>query len=506
MLSPKLNWYPVCLTQVLQLSERFLRMKMLYWCRLACVVLVLEAFSVCLWANPKFSPVFGDHMVLQQDQEIRVWGSADPDELVTITIDRSSSTIIADKEGRWRGSLPSLRAGGPFELQVAGKTKIAVHDVLVGEVWIASGQSNMTFPLRAAVGGEDAIKSADYPNIRFLTSAKTNSQQQWKACSPDSVAAVSAVAFFFARDLNKNLGVPIGIIVSAYPGSTIEQWSAPDGQLSAAGSAPLADGEGAASGLGPAKQFPPSYFYQSMVEPLFPLSARGVLWYQGENNVYRAFRYRARLEALIKSWRAGFRNDDLQFLIVQLSGFGPRAPQPRDSAWAELREAQAQVAKNTPGTGMVVTIDLNDGVSLHPPRKLEVGQRLAALALGSTYKRAVVFSGPVFRSAKFEPGKAVVTFAEGTGPLAAQGGLPLEGFALAGADRKFHWGNAEIQGNVILITSPDVPSPVAVRYAWADHPPCNLKNDAGLPAAPFRSDDWPGPTARRAEAVNPGLE
>jgi sialate O-acetylesterase len=462
---------------------------------------------VGLWAEPKLPPILSDRMVLQQNQEIRIWGSADPDEKILVTLARKSATTTTNKDGRWSLSLSPLSSGGPFDLRIAGKTTIVLHDVMVGEVWIASGQSNMVFPLRLAVGGEAAQKSASFPNVRLFTVPRTASDKgEWRLCSPDTVGSFSAVAYFFARQIHQNLGVPVGIILSAYQRTTIEQWSEPEALARITHEWPFANADNPAESNGnPASQLPPSYLFNTMIRPLFPLSARGVIWYQGENNVIRAYQYGTLLAALIDSWRQGFRNNNLEFLIVQLPAFGSPAPEPRDSAWAELREAQFLVAKEKTSAGLAVTIDLGEPRNLHPHRKQEVGERLGALALGLTYGRPLVFSGPVYRSAQFDGSRVVVHFAPATSRLAAQGDGPLVGFALAGADRKFHWANASIQGDAIVVSSPSVPAPAAVRYAWADYPACNLSNAAGLPAAPFRSDDWSGPTSRRAYASKPGL-
>jgi sialate O-acetylesterase len=478
------------------------------WCCRVClaVALISQGLVAGLWAEPKLPPIFGDRMVLQQNQEIRIWGSADPDEKITVTLARSSAAIAANKDGRWSLNLPPTNSGGPFDLRIAGKTTIVLHDVMIGEVWIASGQSNMVFPLRLAVGGYAAQKSANYPDIRLFTVPSANSEKgEWRVCSPDVAGSFSAVAYFFARQLHQSLGVPVGIILSAYQRTTIEQWSEPEALARISRRSPFTAADTSTNLNGnPPPQFPPSYLYDTMIKPLFPLSARGVIWYQGENNVFRAFQYRALLSALIDSWRQGFRSDNLQFLIVQLPAFGLAAPQPRDSAWAELREAQFLVAKEKVGAGLAVTIDLGDSRNLHPPRKLEVGERLATLALGLTYARPLVFSGPVYNSAQIDRSRVVVHFAPATSALTVQGGGPLARFALAGADHKFHWADASIQGETVVVSSPSVPAPVAVRYAWADNPICNLTNVAGFPASPFRSDDWPGPTSRRANASKSG--
>jgi sialate O-acetylesterase len=228
-----------------------------------------------------------------------------------------------------------------------------------------------------------------------------------------------------------------------------------------------------------------------MIAPLLPYPFRGVIWYQGESNALEAHEYQRLLSGLIRSWRATTRQPDMQFLIVQLPNHGAIPDQPAESAWAEVRDAQLLTAKNIPNVGMAVTIDLGDPKDVHPHRKAEVGQRLALWALGTTYQRPIVYSGPWYESASVEAHRIRVQFANGGSGLVAKGGAPLQGFAIAGKDRKFHWATASIEGNSVLVSSPEVPDPVAVRYAWADSPNCNLFNVEALPASPFRSDDWP---------------
>ena len=240
---------------------------------------------------------------------------------------------------------------------------------------------------------------------------------------------------------------------------------------------------------------PVTALYEGMITPLLPYAFRGALWYQGESNALKARQYRKLLPALISSWRDGSQQKDLQFLIVQLPNHGATPDQPSESAWAELREAQLLTLKQVPGTGLAVTIDVGDPKDVHPHRKLEVGQRLALWARGTVYGHPIEYSGPLYESAKIEGDKLRVRFAHIGLGLEARGGAELRGFAVAGADRKFHWAQARIEGNTVVASSPDVPRPVAVRYAWADNPQCNLFNKNGLPASPFRTDDWPGITS-----------
>jgi sialate O-acetylesterase len=234
--------------------------------------------------------------------------------------------------------------------------------------------------------------------------------------------------------------------------------------------------------------------YEGMITPLLPYRFRGALWYQGESNALRAHQYRKLLPALIKNWRAALHQDDLQFLIVQLPNHGAIPEQPGDSAWAELREAELLTAQNVQDTGIAVTIDVGDPNDLHPHRKREVGERLALWALGTTYKEPIEYSGPLYDSIQIRGSEARVRFTHAVSGLESHG-TSLQGFAIAGADRSFHWAQASIAGDEVVLSSPDVPQPIAVRYAWGDSPICNLFNKAGLPAAPFRTDDWPGITA-----------
>jgi sialate O-acetylesterase len=234
---------------------------------------------------------------------------------------------------------------------------------------------------------------------------------------------------------------------------------------------------------------PATGLYQGMIAPLLPYSFRGAIWYQGEGNAWRPKEYRKLLPALIDSWRAATHQPDMQFLIVQLPNHGAIPEQPAESAWAEVREAQLLTALHTPNTGLAVTIDVGDPNDLHPHRKAEVGQRLARWALGTTYKRKITYSGPLFESLEIAGNTARVKFTHIGDGLVARGG-PLRGFAIVGADQKFHWASTQIEGDSVIVSSPDVPAPVAVRYAWADSPECNLFNADGFPASPFRTDDW----------------
>ena len=630
-----------------------------------------------LSAAPHLSHLFSDHMVLQRDQPIRIWGSANAGESITVTLNGTSRKTAA-AGGHWSVALPSMPAGGPFLLEIRGKTNVRVKDVMIGEVWIASGQSNMTYALSGAGTGPEALREADDPQLRFFTVPKRIAlafqpdtlSAAWELCTPDSAKEFSAVAYFFARDLRRALNVPVGIILSAWPGTAADEWTPPSllksqpvllpiadrwnkvsaadksfaakgrdfslefddfellpadpadapvmlsnfsgasSQVSTGGSwsyswsgAPstsyalvspghgssgyaarlsgLLDGSSdsrwelqlrphatsdfssysgvrfwlrgngslvlqslqptitdwdnystgilratpvwkqvtvlfkdlkqqgwgvqqnltldeisgfsisAMTDLGDPPR-PPSGLFYGMITPLVGYRIRGAIWYQGESNTQRAFQYRTLLPSLITGWRMAWQEPRFPFLIVQLPNQG-HSEEFADSWWAELREAQLFTLKNVPNTGLAVTIDVGEAGNLHPPRKEEIGARLALWALGTTYGEKLEYSGPLYEGMKVENGEVRLSFTHAGAGLDIHGQY-LQGFTIAGADKKFHRASARIEGDTVVVSSPDVPEPVAVRYAWRDSPDCSLFNKDGLPASPFRTDDWPGAT------------
>ena len=646
--------------------------------------LVVAIFSPPLRAEPALPHLFSDHMVLQRDKEVVVWGWANPREHISVSLNHLTGDAITGTDRRWKVTLPPMPAGGPLTLTVRGAKSakaIVLRDVMFGEVWVASGQSNMTYALSGATGAADEIPKATYDQIRFFTvpkkialSAQRDTLRSfWEVCSPDTAKAFSAVGYFFARDLHRALGVPIGVILSAWPGTAAEEWTDPESlrrepllqpimtrwdasssevKRFAAQSAdislefddfellPVGGGsegdvpfsnfengtsntstggtwkyqwseapdttfevvspgrgnkgyaariagafDGASSsnwqadikldgspadlstyagirfwvrghgefhfqvlqpsisdwdnysterfqagpewkqitvwfadlkqaGWGVATPFtpqfltgflissmpavgdaarPPGGLYQGMVMPLTNYKIRGAIWYQGEGNTWRAYQYRKLLPTLIQSWRAAWGEPDLSFLIVQLPSHGT-TPELGDSIWAELREAQLLTAKSVPNTGLAVTIDVGDEKNLHPPRKAEIGERLALWALGTTYGRKIVYSGPLYDSMEIKEDEIHIHFKHVGAGLEARGDK-LRGFSIAGADRKLHWANARIEGDEVVVSGGEVNAPSSVRYAWAGSPDCNLYNIEGLPASPFRTDDWPGESA-----------
>ena len=496
-----------------------------------------------LRAEVTLSPLFSDHAVLQRDKAVPVWGRAAPGESVTVAFQGQSATARAGTDGRWIALLgPMAATSSGSDLVVTGKNTLAAHDVVVGEVWLCSGQSNMEFPVRGVklrvLNVDEEVAAARFPLIRHIKIKHNVSETpldtaegSWTPCSPGTVADFTAVGYFFARELHRKLRVPIGLVDSSWGGTQIESWMSP-GMLSSdpafavvaqRWNQALADypakmaaydaalpawnkGFAEATAAGPAKAeeflrknprfYPPpthgspatpSGLFNGMINPLVPCALRGVIWYQGEANAPRASEYRRLFASMITGWRALFGQGDIPFYWVQLANFDT----PNDTThrtWAWLREAQTQTLA-LPATGQAVTIDIGDAKDIHPRNKQEVGRRLAMIARTLTYGIPGDFSGPVYTRAIQRGHALLVTFrCADTGLIAA--GKPLQSFEVAGPDRVFHPATATIVGDSLFVSSPQVPAPVAVRYAWSNAPEANLYNGAGLPAGPFRSDSW----------------
>jgi sialate O-acetylesterase len=432
--------------------------------------------------------LFRDRAVLQRGVKLPVWGTADGEDTVTVSI-AGVEASAKPEGGKWRVELEPLAAGGPHVLKIAqGSEKVELKDILVGEVWLAGGQSNMQWPLNRTAGAEAAIAASANPRIRLFTvprrgapAPESNVKGEWKACGPESAAEFSAVAYYFGRDLEKALGVPIGLISSNIGGTTAERWM----KKEAIDSNP--DLQGITSPQGA------SDLHNAMIAPLAPFAIRGAIWYQGESNSERAFQYRKLFPAMIKSWRDTFGQGDFPFLFVQLAPFMKIEPEPGESAWAELREAQLLTARTIPKTAMAVITDAGDEKDIHPGKKEPVGARLALAARAVAYGEKIEHSGPVFEKLAIDGDSAVLSFTHLGGGLVAKEG-DLKGFTVAGEDRKFHLASARIDGEKVIVRSDKVAKPVAVRYGWANYPTGNLWNQAGLPASPFRTDSFLGVT------------
>jgi len=509
--------------------------------RLFLVGLVVLVPVITVRANIVLPAVIGDAMVLQRDRVVPIWGKADPGEVVTVRFAGQTRKATADKDGKWRVDLNQLPASAtPATMIIAGKNTIELTNILVGEVYLVAGQSNMQRLLSETANGDAAIAAADHPLIRLFNVSrqvafkhKSGPLGIWQPCSPETVKEFSAAGYYFGVELQRELKVPIGLINSSYGGSQAEAWTPVEYLTSSADLRPTVErtriwdeerprvkaeyeeklkewrataDKAKAEGARP-QPSPPvpdalreyrvaASIYDVMIAPLIPFSIRGAFWYQGESNEARAQQYGILLPTMIKAWRERWGEGDFPFGIIQLPNYRDPKPEPADEAWSHVREAQRRTALAGPRTGLIVTIDIGEAHDIHPKNKLDVGKRMSRWALAEVYGRKLTKSGPIFREAKIGGSKIVLTFdATGQG-LRIRDGDRLDEFAISGADHKWHWAQARIVGkDRVEVWSDDVPQPQAVRYAFNNNPKHpNLTNETGLPAAPFRTDDWAGPT------------
>jgi sialate O-acetylesterase len=498
--------------------------------------LALLCLGASLRADVVPAALFSDNAVLQRDKPIPVWGTADAGEQVSVAFSGRTASTTTDGSGKWRIDLPSLPASAtPSDLVIKGNNTITVSNVLVGEVWLASGQSNMEWVVNGTYDAAiDVPASANFPLIRHIKIKPTIAespastvitQGTWQVAGPETTGRFSGVGYYFARDLYQLLNVPVGIIHSSLGGTRVEAWMDPatlqsnpafasvgetwakiladypttkarhdidmaawKNEQAAAKAANLPFNKPRPGGWdgpwGPGHAATPSGLYNGMINPLVPYALRGAIWYQGEGNAGKASEYHALFSSMITGWRARFGQGDFPFYWVQLANFGSSTA----TNWAFLREAQTQTLA-LPATGQALAVDLGDVRDIHPRNKKDVGRRLARVALARTYNRNIVDSGPVFAKAEREGTGFRVSFTEIHGGLRA----PLNslgGFELAGEDKVFKPADAEIEKDTVIVTSAEVPEPVAVRYAWRDAPAAGLFNKEGLPAVPFRTDTW----------------
>lgn len=624
---------------------------------------------------PFLSPVFSDHMVLQRGRPNTFWGWTKPGEKVSVTIQKNTGHAVAGPDGKWVVKVDPPAVGGPYSVVITGPEKRTLTDVLVGDVWLCGGQSNMQFSVAGALNGKEEIAAANHPQIRFAVVPTRMSFEptefttaSWKVCSPSSLGndewnGLSAVGYFFGRELQKDLNIPIGLVHDNRGGSSAESWlsyetlvkqgefggdvakidearrtgheafgkqslgwiqqvdplsttdsaaaadfddhdwqkaslpgswhdlgldghlgvvwfrttvdlpesaikgdaklslgaiaqmdwtwvngvkvgatyeyrkgraySIPagvlkpgrnviavrvltygfqDGFLSPADKLSLTLSDGSKVSLandawklhrGPhlwaGPEFPweydagyhtPTIHYNGMIAPIAPLAIKGVIWYQGESNVGRSKQYIDLMQRVAAEWRNAFQVKELPFLQVQLANYLKRTDQPVESGWAALRDAQMKSASLIPGGGVATATDVGDADDIHPRNKQAVGLRLAKVALHQVYGRSIVATGPRYRAFKKSGSDLRIAFDSVGSGLTVHGG-ELKGFAIAGSDHKFHWATAKIVGKEVVLSSPEVTDPVAARYAWADNPEMTLYNQEGLPAFPFRTDDWP---------------
>ncbi len=515
----------------------------------AVAVLFLIGPCVPLFADVRLPAVIGDHMVLQQDKPVAIWGWAAGGEKVTVGLAGVSKEARASAEGKWRVVFDPLKPGAaPLELSVRGEKgpAVVVRDILVGEVWLGSGQSNMEWPVASTLSPTPEILRADHPGIRLFLVPKRladrpmeDVEAKWQVCSPGTVGPFSAVAYYFGLELHQKLGVPVGLIESAWGGSDIEPWTPPAGfaavpevqpilaahqaknneyrqelkkalplwetwlresqkALTANTELPSKPGNGRLP-ENPLEAFrAPMALYNGMIHALTPFAVRGAIWYQGENNRADGLVYEKKMQALIRGWREVWKLGDFPFYFVQLAPynypFNNREAAPGDIPDQALLpliwEAQTN-ALRIPNTGMAVVTDIADLNDIHPRNKKDVGHRLALLARGGTYgEKGLVISGPMYKSMTIDGQSVKIRFDHAGGGLMTNDGLPLRWFEIAGDDHIFYRAAAEIAGETVVVQSARVPVPKAVRFGWNQLAVPNLANTEGLPASPFRTDNW----------------
>lgn len=484
-----------------------------------------------LYAGLKLPAIVGDHMVLQRDLANPVWGWADPGAEVTVSLAGQNHQAKADDLGKWRvklDPLPVSDAGLTMTIASKGET-VTVSDILVGEVWICSGQSNMQWSVSQSDDPDLEAATAKFPKIRFISVPQVGTQEkqddfkgQWDPCTPETVGQFSGVGYFFGRQLHQTLDVPIGLIDNAWGGSAAEAWisrEVMDADPRFANVAAqwkqteatfdyekaMADwkvkaAEAKAAGK-PAPRAPgnvltgnarPGNIWAGVLHPTIGYGIRGAIWYQGESNAGRAYQYDELFALMISEWRKAWGIGDFPFYWVQLADFMAEKPEPGESSWAELREAQTKTL-SLPNTGQAVITDLGEGRDIHPRDKQNVAKRLARIALARDYGKAIEFKSPSFKSMEVKENTATLVFNDpGKAGLYTFDTQEAVGFAVAGEDKVWHWGTGRIVApDKVEVTSPKVAKPVAVRYAWADNPVANLYGRNGLPVVPFRTDDWP---------------
>ena len=519
-------------------------------------LLLPSLFALCAAAltHAQTPRIFGSNMVLQRDKPVPVWGTAAAGQKVTVSFAGQSKSTTADASGSWRVTLDAMPASAQARnMEITHQSKVVYENVLVGEVWVCSGQSNMEWSVERCANPKEEIKQANYPNIRHIKVPRlaTDIRQpdfnsSWTVCSPATAAKYTAAGYYFGRELHRHLKVPIGLINTSWGGTRIEPWTplegfkqiknanftkpiiqrieeadpkTPAGKVRYAAIVKeiqswanqsekrIADGKYPSSppkmpSLGNSHQNA-ARIYRGMIHPLIPFAMRGAIWYQGESNGAEGLSYYQKMQGLIGGWRQLWGQGDFPFYFVQLANFTQdhKTPEGGDG-YAKVRDAQRQ-SLQIPNTGMAVIIDIGETRDIHPKNKQDVGKRLAAWALAQDYGKKVTPSGPLYKSHKVEGAQIRVHFKyagkhlmvgtkRGLEPTVPVTDKPrLERFAIAGKDRKWHWAEARIDGDSVVVSSPKVPNPVAVRYAYSANPlGANLYNSAGLPASPFRTDNW----------------
>jgi len=499
-------------------------------------VILSAGLFLCILLNAQkltLAEIFNEGAVLQQNSKVLVWGKSEPQQQVNIEIQGRKFSSVSDNFGKWTITLKSLKAGGPFAMKTyTGKDTLTLKEIYIGEVWIAAGQSNMGWTLDKSDGGTEEVANAANKNIRFVMvpvltyeGDKSKGDMNWRTATTENVAPMSGVAYFFAKELQKKLNVPVGIICCYKGGTAAEVWMSRDYLLKNPEHAPIVEsyetymknlgmekyntlydqyekdfrlyGDSLKAGfknavhpvepMGDKHYKRPYVLYDFMQKRIIPYTSKGVIWYQGEANAQRAEQYQTLFPALIQEYRDDFKNQKLPFLFVQLANYDHPA-YGNSPIWAELREAQLMTWQKVKNTAMVVTMDVGEKNSIHPINKKPVGERLAACAFNQVYGLKNPFSGPIYKNVKFKDDKAILSFNYIYGGLCADG--ELKGFTICGIDRKFVPAKAKIENNKVIVSSDQVKEPVAVRYSWLNWSDGNLKNTEGFPASPFRTDNF----------------
>ena len=462
------------------------------------ILLIISLFAINLIAsqNLKLPSIFNDNMILQQDSNISIWGWSKSRSSISITVSWNEKTLItnSDDNGKWIINIKTPKSGKSHEISLkSGDQKISLSNILMGEVWIASGQSNMQMNLKGynnepVLGANDAIANSNNSEIRFFTVERNTSETKmenlegnWSISNPENSPSFSAVAYSFAKHLNTVLDVPVAIIHSSWGGTPAEAWTDSQSLNTDFEKGVIKNHRGRASDE-------PSSLYNAMINPLINFRIKGAIWYQGESNVARANNYAKLKNSMIEGWRRAWNQGSFPFYFVQISPYKYDGNDKSSSAY--LREAQLNTMFNTSNTGMAVSLDVGDENSIHPPRKFILGKRLAYWALNKDYGLSTVeFSGPVFKSLEIKENKVLIEFDY------AKNGLycpdeEINNFELASEDKVFYPANAKITRNQLEVQSDDVKNPVHVRYGWKNYLKGNLFNTKGLPASSFRSDSW----------------
>lgn len=468
--------------QIISLSNKPLLIML--WC----------GISISCFAQTKVASVFNHHMVLQQNTQVAIWGIDKPNTKITVSANwNEKQTTISDKNGHWKLHINTIKAGGPYTLKVSGSSNVTLTDVLLGEVWLCSGQSNMEMPINGfpgqpVIGSNEIILNSDYPQMRLFTVKKNMSNNPldsctgiWQPANPETAGNFSAVAYLYGKILQAKLKVPVGIICSSFGGTRVEAWTKKDvlEQINFEYK----------KNQNPTEKIDkndPSVLFNAMIHPLVPFTIKGAIWYQGESNISNASQYEERFSAMINSWRKDWQIGDFPFYFIQIAPF----EYGNQVNAAYLREAQLKTMQHTANTGMATTSDIGEKNCIHPAQKKQVAERLAYWALSKTYGfKGFLYSGPVYKSITVRGNKVDVEFDHAPNGLTSFG-KSLNQFTIAGADQKFYPAKAEIIKGKLTVYSENVSAPVAVRYGWENYTEGTLFNLGGLPASSFRTDNW----------------